>query len=195
MMQYLEDIASCSWICLNLMTINTLPEYSGTSSNNSTGRYWDRFWGYKSNVLTTLSQSYLNLQEWNISHNSPIMASTSRLNNKDYYEILKNADFTPASYQEIAESLMENGIRQMYHALVNEADILTLFSIPNLKIFWVCRCPHYARSPSYVTRGSRQKFKTSEVFLFADDRLCTAVCIHSLVESCKRKIRISQYKN
>ena len=64
------------------------------------------------------------------------MASTSRLNNKDYYEILKNADFTPASYQEIAESLMENGILQIYHALDNEADILTLFSIPNLKIFW-----------------------------------------------------------
>ena len=55
--------------------------------------------------------------------------------------------------------------------------------------------PSYARSPSYVTRGSRQKFKTSEVFLFAEDRLCTAACIHSLVESCKRKIRISQYKN
>ena len=52
----------------------------------------------------------------------------------------------------------------------------------------------YARSPSYVTRSSGQKFKTSEVFLF-EDRLCTAACIHSLVESCKRKIRISQYKN
>ena len=76
------------------------------------------------------------------------MASTSRINNKDYYEILKNADFTPASYQEIAESLMENGIRQMYHALVNEADILTLFSIPNLKIFWVCRCHHVADDKS-----------------------------------------------
>ena len=36
----------------------------------------------------------------------------------------------------------------MYHALVNEADILTLFSIPNLKIFWVCRCHHVADDKS-----------------------------------------------
>ena len=76
------------------------------------------------------------------------MASTSKINGREYSEILKNANFTPSSYQEIAESLMENGIRQMYHALVNEADILTLFSIPNLKIFWVCRCHHVADDKS-----------------------------------------------
>ena len=58
------------------------------------------------------------------------MASTSKINDREYSEILKDANFTLASYQEIAESLMENGI--------NEADIVTLFAIPNLKIFWVC---------------------------------------------------------
>jgi len=35
---------------------------------------------------------------------------------------------------------MQNGVIEMYHALVNERDILTLFTIPNLKIFWCCRC-------------------------------------------------------
>jgi hypothetical protein len=72
------------------------------------------------------------------------MSSTLRVNTREYYEILKTANFIPASYLEIAESLMKNGIREMYHALVNENDIDTLFSIPNLKIFWVCRCHHIA---------------------------------------------------
>ena len=72
------------------------------------------------------------------------MSSTLRVNTREYYEILKTANFIPASYLEIAESLMKNGIREMYHALVNEDDIDTLFSIPNLKIFWVCRCHHIA---------------------------------------------------
>ena len=76
------------------------------------------------------------------------MASTSKINDREYCEILKNVNFTPSSYQEVAESLMENGIQQMYHALVNEADILTLFSIPNLKIFWICRCHHVADNQS-----------------------------------------------
>jgi hypothetical protein len=56
------------------------------------------------------------------------MASTSKINDNEYSEILRNADFTPASYQEIADSLMEHGIQQMYHALVNEEDNLTRFS-------------------------------------------------------------------
>jgi hypothetical protein len=62
------------------------------------------------------------------------------LRKKEYYEILKKVGFNPASYKEIANSLMENGVKEMYHALVNEEDILTLFTIPNLKIFWCCRC-------------------------------------------------------
>ena len=38
----------------------------------------------------------------------------------------------------------KNGVREMYHAMVNEKDIVTLFKIPNLKIFWICRCHHVA---------------------------------------------------
>ena len=72
------------------------------------------------------------------------MASTSRINDREYSEILNSYNFTPASFGEIAESLMKNGIREMYHALVNEDDIQTLFSIPDLKIFWICRCHHIA---------------------------------------------------
>mgnify|MGYP001158961085 FL=1 len=72
------------------------------------------------------------------------MVSTSKLNDREYSRILKSSDFSPASFEEIAESLMKNGIREMYHALVNEDDILTLFSIPDLKIFWICRCHHVA---------------------------------------------------
>ena len=49
-------------------------------------------------------------------------------------------EFNPASYREIAKSLMQNYVKEMYHALVNEDDIQTLFTIPNLKIFWCCRC-------------------------------------------------------
>ena len=76
------------------------------------------------------------------------MSSTSRLNTREYSEILKTANYIPASYLEIAESLMKNGIREMYHALINEDDIDTLFSIPNLKIFFVCRCRHIADDKS-----------------------------------------------
>ena len=75
-------------------------------------------------------------------------ASTSKLNDNEYSQILQKADFEPASYEEIAKSLMENGVRQMYHALVNEDDIQTLFTIPNLKIFWICRCHHVAKDDS-----------------------------------------------
>ena len=78
------------------------------------------------------------------------MSSTSRLNTREYSEILKTANFIPASYLEIAESLMKNGIREMYHALVNEDYIPTLFSIPNLKIFWICRCHHVVANKSTI---------------------------------------------
>ena len=75
-------------------------------------------------------------------------ATTSKLNDKEYSQILQKADFETASYEEIANSLMENGVYQMYHALVNEEDIQTLFTIPNLKIFWICRCHHVAKDDS-----------------------------------------------
>ena len=62
------------------------------------------------------------------------------LGKAEYYEFLRKMEFNPASYKEIANSLMQNGVIEMYHALVDERDILTLFTIPNLKIFWCCRC-------------------------------------------------------
>ena len=46
----------------------------------------------------------------------------------------------PASYQEIAE----NGLGEMYYALVNEDSILNLLSISNMKIFCICRFDNVA---------------------------------------------------
>lgn len=57
-----------------------------------------------------------------------------------YYHCLMKFDFSAASYEEIATSLMMNGVKEMYHTLVNEADIPTVLAIPNFKIFWCCRC-------------------------------------------------------
>ena len=73
---------------------------------------------------------------------------TSKLNDRDYKPILQNANFTPTDWGKIAKHLMMNGINQMYHALVNEDDILMLFNIPSLTIFWVCRCHHDANDNS-----------------------------------------------
>ena len=72
------------------------------------------------------------------------MASTSKLNNNEYTKLLQDANFKPANFEKIADALENHGIKQMYHALVNEDDILKLFSIPNLEIFWICRCHHVA---------------------------------------------------
>ena len=77
-------------------------------------------------------------------------SSTTRLENRknlnmslskqEYYNLINGFGWMPASFQDIANSVMENGVKQMYHALVNQDDIHLLFSIPNLKIFWCCRC-------------------------------------------------------
>ena len=72
------------------------------------------------------------------------MASTSKLNNNEYTKLLQDANFKPANFEKIADALENHGIKQMYHALVNEDDILKLFTIPNLEIFWICRCHHVA---------------------------------------------------
>ena len=72
------------------------------------------------------------------------MATTSKLNDKEYSKILQDANFEPASFEKIADALTNHGIKEMYHALVNEDDILKLFTIPNLEIFWICRCHHVA---------------------------------------------------
>ena len=68
------------------------------------------------------------------------------LDNSAYYRILKAHEWNPLSYKEIADSLMKNGVKEMYH--VNEDDIQFLFSIPNLEIFWCCRCHLVAKDGS-----------------------------------------------
>lgn len=72
------------------------------------------------------------------------MTSTSKLNDNEYTKLLQDVNFTPANFEKIADALENHGIKQMYHALVNEDDILKLFTIPNLEIFWICRCHHVA---------------------------------------------------
>ena len=57
------------------------------------------------------------------------------LDKQAYYKLLNGFGWMPASYENIANSLMENGVKEMYHAIVNEDDIVTLFTIPNIKIF------------------------------------------------------------
>ena len=42
------------------------------------------------------------------------------LDNSAYYKILNANGWNPLSYKEIANSLMKNGVKQMYHAIVNE---------------------------------------------------------------------------
>ena len=68
------------------------------------------------------------------------MASASKLNDNEYTKLLQDANFTLANFEKIADALENHGIKQMYHVLVNEDDILKLFTIPNLEIFWICRC-------------------------------------------------------
>ena len=98
------------------------------------------------------------------------MSSSAKLSNKEYTEFLQAVEFKPASYEEISESLKKNGVREMYHAMVNEKDIVTLFKIPNLKIFWICRCHHVAEDKSsshehlhalvqYQNKKTHQAFK------------------------------------
>ena len=70
------------------------------------------------------------------------MASTSKLNNNEYTKLLQDANFTPANFEKIADALKNHGNKQIYHALVNEDDILKLFTVTNPEVFWLCRC-HY----------------------------------------------------
>ena len=70
------------------------------------------------------------------------------LDREAYYKILNTSEWSPSSYKEIADSLMKNGVKQMYHAIVNEDDIQLLFSIPKLEIFWCCRCHLVAKDGS-----------------------------------------------
>ena len=70
------------------------------------------------------------------------------LNEKEYYKLLNGFGWMPASYEYIANCVMDNGVKEMYHAIVNEDDIVTLFTIPNIKIFWCCRCHLVAKDGS-----------------------------------------------
>ena len=60
------------------------------------------------------------------------------LDKSAYYKIINDHGWNPSSYKEIANSLMKNGVKQMFHAIINEDDIQFFFSIPNLDIFWCC---------------------------------------------------------
>ena len=62
------------------------------------------------------------------------------LSEQEYYNLLNGKGWKPASFENIANSLENNGVKQMFHALVNQDDLHLLFSIPNLEIFWGCRC-------------------------------------------------------
>ena len=70
------------------------------------------------------------------------------LDKSAYYQLLNGVKWEPASFKDIAYCLMKNGVNQMYHAIVNENDIPFLFSIPNLNIFWCCRCHLVAKDES-----------------------------------------------
>ena len=88
----------------------------------------------------TSIQSAVDIAKINISCSRSINSTNMGLSTKAYYEFLNRVGWNPESFKEIASCLMKNGVKQMYHAIVNEADIPLLFSIPNLKIFWCCRC-------------------------------------------------------
>ena len=98
------------------------------------------------------------------------------LGEKEFYKLLNGLDWMPASYENIANCLMENGVKKMYHAIINEDDIPTLFTIPNLKIFWCCRCHLVAKDESTAhehlhalvpyTRGThRQNFSVQTTYI------------------------------
>ena len=41
-----------------------------------------------------------------------------------YYKILNNQEWSPLSYKEIANSLMTNEVKEMYHAIVDDIQFL-----------------------------------------------------------------------
>ena len=77
-----------------------------------------------------------------------MVSSTSKLNDNEYTKLLQDVGFEPAGWGKIAAYLMQKSVNQMYHALVHEDDIVNLFNIPNLTIFWTCRCHHVAEDCS-----------------------------------------------
>ena len=90
-------------------------------------------------------------------------SSTSKLNDNDYTKLLQDVDFKPAKWEKIAGYLMQKGVNQMYHALVHEDDIVNLFTIPNLTIFWTCRCHHVAADGSSSCSCAIQERDTQSI--------------------------------
>ena len=76
------------------------------------------------------------------------MTTTSKLNDKEYSKILQIANLTPTNFEKKTDTLMNHGIKQIYDAFAVKDDILNLFTIPNLEVFWMCRCHHVALDES-----------------------------------------------
>ena len=70
------------------------------------------------------------------------------MDQQTYQNFLNGIGWESSNYQDIAKCLMEKGTKEMYHAIVHQDDIQHLFIIPNLKIFWCCRCHLVARDGS-----------------------------------------------
>ena len=70
------------------------------------------------------------------------------MDQQTYQNFLNGIGWESSNYQDIAKCLMEKGTKEMYHAIVHQDDIQHLFTIPNLKIFWCCRCHLVAKDGS-----------------------------------------------
>ena len=91
------------------------------------------------------------------------------MDNSTYRKYLKAFNFSPATYGEIAIHLEKYGVKEMYHARVNEVDIVTVLSIPHFKIFWCCRCHLVAAD------GSTEDEHWHALVQFEDDHSLTTL--------------------
>ena len=73
-------------------------------------------------------------------------------------------NFSPATYAEIGIHLEKYGVKRMYEVQVNEGDINYMLSIPQIKIFWCCRC-HRVRGD-----GSAENERWHALVQFDNDR-------------------------
>ena len=128
-------------------------------------------------------------------------AFTSKLSDKEYTKILQDEDFGAASYKEVADAFMKNGVKQMYHAMVNKDDIMTMFKIEHLKIFWICRCHHVADDGStshehlhalvqYQNKKTHKAFKHRLRIELDKDYIKKNLSKNSLPRSCSWSLKI-----
>ena len=94
------------------------------------------------------------------------------LNEQEYYNLLNGIGWIPASFEIIANSLMETGVTEMYHALVHQDDINLLFTIPNLEIFWGCRCHIVGEDGSTTHEHLHAWFNTKRGHILLSRRKC-----------------------